>query len=142
MRSVLENRLVAYAHYAIQFASIPSPIMRPVVAESLNRHLVTTSAWSKPWCMKMNPNKTKCMTVSSSRTASPPHLDLFFDTIPLTLSDSPMILDSKFTFDQHLHSSFFFSCTGGGLYLVDFLSVILVFIHIHFYSVMPGTCHK
>ena len=48
------------------------------------------------------------MTVSRSRTAFPPHPDLFIDDVPLTLCDSFKILgvtfDNKFTFEQHLCS--------------------------------------
>ena len=36
----------------------------------------------------MNPTKTQCMTVSRSRTAFPPHPDLFFDDVQLTVCDS------------------------------------------------------
>ena len=57
----------------------------------------------------MNHTKTKCLTVSRSRTAFPPHPYLFIDDTPLTVSDSfkifgvPVIFDSKFTF-EHLCS--------------------------------------
>ena len=83
--SGLENRLVAYADDATLFASVPSPHMRPIIAESLNRDLAKISALCKLWGMKMNPNKTQCTTVSRSRTAFLPHPDLFVDNVPLTL---------------------------------------------------------
>ena len=108
MWSGLENKLVAYADDATLIAPVTSPLMRPVVAESLNRDLAKISAWCKMWGMKMNPTKTQCMIVSRSRSAFPPHPDLFIDDVPLALCDSfkilGMILDSKFTFEQHLHS--------------------------------------
>ena len=69
MWSGVENRLVAYADYATLFASVPSPHMRPFIAESLHRVLNKISAWCKLWGMKMIPTKTQCMTISKSRTA-------------------------------------------------------------------------
>ena len=47
MWSGLENRFVAYADDATLFASVPSPHMRPFIAESLNRDLAKISAWCK-----------------------------------------------------------------------------------------------
>ena len=47
MWSGLENRLVAYADDAAVFASVPSPHMRPSIAESLNRDLTKIIAWCK-----------------------------------------------------------------------------------------------
>ena len=88
MWSGLENRLVAYADDATLIASVPSPLMRPVVAASLNRDLAKISSWCKMWGMKMNPSKTQCMIVSRSRTAFPSHPDLFIDDVPLPLCDS------------------------------------------------------
>ena len=56
----------------------------------------------------MNPTKAQCMSVSRSRTAFPPHPDLFIDDVPLALCDSlkvpGVIFDNKFTFGQHLCS--------------------------------------
>ena len=76
--------------------------MRPFIAHSLNRNLAKINTWCKLWGMKMNPTKTQCMIVSRSRTAFPPHLDLFISDVPLTLCASfkiiGVIFDDKFTF--------------------------------------------
>ena len=104
----LENKLVAYADDATLFASVPSPISRPMIAESLNRDLARISAWCKSWGMKLNASKTQCMIVSRSRTLNPPHPDLLIDNVPLTSCESfkilGVILDSQFTFEKHIRS--------------------------------------
>ena len=104
----LENRLIAYADDATLLAPIPSPDMRELVAESLNRDLARINAWCKVWGMKLNPNKTQSMTVSRSRTLNPRHPDLAIDNVSLSTSDSFKILgvtlDSKFTFEKHIRS--------------------------------------
>ena len=108
MWSGLENRLVANADDATRFAPVSSPHMRPIITKSLNKDLSKISAWCNLWCMKMNPTKTQCMTVSRSRTAFLSHPDLFIDDVPLTMCDSfeilGVIFDSKVTFEQHLCS--------------------------------------
>ena len=70
----LENKLIAYADDATLLASIPSPDMRELVAESLSRDLARINTWCKTWGMKLNPNKTQSMIVSRSRI-----LDLHID---------------------------------------------------------------
>ena len=104
----LENKLVAYADDATLLAVVPSPNMRSVISESVNRDLARISAWCKLWGMKMNPSKTQSMIVSRSRTLQPEHPDLILDNIPITVSDSFKILgvtfDSKFTFESHIRS--------------------------------------
>ena len=88
MWSGLENSLVACADDGTLFASVPSPQMRPFIAESLNRDLAKNSSWCKLWHMKMNLTKTQCMTVSRSRIAFSPHPDLFIDDVQLRAYDS------------------------------------------------------
>ena len=88
MWSGLENRLVAYADDATHFASVPSPHMKPFIADSLCRDLAKICAGYKLRGMKMNPTKTHCMTMSRSRTAFSPHPDLFIGDVPLSLCDS------------------------------------------------------
>ena len=60
----LENMLVAYADDATLLAVVPSPDMRSVISDSLNRDLAKISEWCRLWGMKMNPNKTQSMIVS------------------------------------------------------------------------------
>ena len=104
----LENMLVAYADDATLLAVVPSPDMRSVISDSLNRDLAKISEWCKLWGMKMNPNKTQSMIVRRCRTFQPQLPDLFIDNVPLTTSHSFKILeitfDRKFTFESHLHS--------------------------------------
>ena len=104
----LENQLVAYADDATLIAVIPSPHHRHLVSESLNRNLATIYDWCSLWGMKLNANKTQSMIVSRSRTVYPNHRDLFINNVALTTCGSFKILgvlfDSKFTFEQHVHS--------------------------------------
>ena len=100
--------LVAYADDATLLAVVPSPDMRSVISDSLNRDLAKISNWCRLWGIKMNPNKAQSMIVSRSRTLQPQHPDLFIDNVPLTTSDSFKILGinfgSKFTFMSHVRS--------------------------------------
>ena len=104
----LENQLVAYADDATLIAVIPSPHHRHFVSESLNRDLAKIYDWCSLWGMKLNANKTQSMIVSRSRTVYPNHRDLFINNVVLTTCGSFKILgvqfDSKFTFEQHVHS--------------------------------------
>ena len=104
----LENKLVAYADDATLVAVVPSPDMRSVVSESLNRDLARISSWCKLWGMKLNPNKTQSMIISRSRTIQPRHPDLLIDNVPLVTDDSFKILgvlfDSKLTFESHIRA--------------------------------------
>ena len=54
----LENMFVPYADDATLLAVVPSPDMRSVISDSLNRDLAKIREWCKLWGMKMNPNKT------------------------------------------------------------------------------------
>ena len=78
----LENKLIAYADDATLLAPVPSPDMRELVSESLNRDLARINAWCKSWGMKLNSNKTQSMIVSRSRTLNHHHPNLFIDDVP------------------------------------------------------------
>ena len=53
--SILENRLIGYAHDSTSMAVVPSsPGTRVMVAESLNRDLVRVNVWCDLWGMKLN----------------------------------------------------------------------------------------
>ena len=100
----LENQLVAYADDATLIASS----YRHLVSESLNRDLAKIYDWCSLWGMKLNANKTQSLIVSRSRTVYPNHSDLFINNVVLTTCGSfkilGVLLDSKFTFEQHVHS--------------------------------------
>ena len=104
----LENQLVAYADDATLIAVIPSPDLRQLISESLNRDLARIGDWCRLWGMKLNPTKTQSMIISRSRTLFPRHPDLLLNNVVLNTCDSFKILgilfDSKFTFEQHVRS--------------------------------------
>ena len=56
-------------------AVVRKPADRPAVAASVNRDLARIQEWCNHWCMILNPNKTKGLVVSRSRTVFPPHGD-------------------------------------------------------------------
>ena len=79
--------LVAYADDATLLAVVPSPDMRSVISDSLNRDLAEISEWCRLWDMKVDSNETQIIIVSRSRTIQPQHSDLFIDNVPLTTKD-------------------------------------------------------
>ena len=76
MLELVENRLFAYADDSTLLAVVRMPADRPAVAASRNRDLARIQEWCNHWCMILNPNKTKTLVVSRSRTVSPTHGDL------------------------------------------------------------------
>ena len=69
MFALRKNRLYAYADDSTLHAVVRKPADRPAVNASLNRDF----ARIQEWCMILNPNKTKALVVSRSRTVNPPH---------------------------------------------------------------------
>ena len=65
-----------YADDTTSYAVIPRPFLRPQVTESLNRNLVSIHYWCLKWHMRLNPNRTKSMMISRSRTYAPAYGDL------------------------------------------------------------------
>ena len=61
--------------------------------------------------MILNPNKTKTLMVSRSRTVNPPHGDLVFSGVSIRASPNLDILgrkfDSRFTFEDHVRGIVF-----------------------------------
>ena len=104
--SILENKLIDYAHNSTLIAVVPSPGIRVAVAESLSRDLMKVSEWCDLWGMKLNASKTKTMIVYRSRTMHPQSPILTIGTTVLKESDDLVILgvtfDSKMTFEKHL----------------------------------------
>ena len=76
MFELVENRLYTYADDSTLMAVIPKPADRPVVVASLNKVLARIQEWCNHWCMILNPNKTKALVVSRSRTVNVPRRDL------------------------------------------------------------------
>ena len=69
--SILENKLIGYAHDFTLMAVVPSPGTQVTVAESLNRDPVRVNSWCDLLGMKLNASKTKTIIVSRSRTMHP-----------------------------------------------------------------------
>ena len=105
MFELVENRLYAYADDSILLAVVLKPAQRAAVAETLNRDLSRIQEWCNQWCMILNPNKTKAVVVSRSRTVNPPHGDLALSGISICASPNLYILGVKFnnwlTFEDH-----------------------------------------
>lgn len=104
----LENHIISYADDTTLYASIPNPISRTSVAESLDRDLSRISSWCTKWGMKLNPRKTHSIVFSRSRTSLPLHPDLSVDGVNILNVQSFKILgvtlDSKLTFEEHIRS--------------------------------------
>ena len=60
---------------------VRKPSDRPAVTASFNRDLARIQEWCNNWCMILNPNKTKALVVSRSRTVNPLNGDLVLSGI-------------------------------------------------------------
>ena len=87
-------------------ALVRKPADRPAVAASLNRDLARIQEWCNHWWLILNPNKTKALVVSRSRTVNPPHCDLVLSGVSFCASPNHDILDVKFdsrlTIEDHV----------------------------------------
>ena len=67
--------------------------------------LAIIQEWCNRLCMILNPNKTKALVVSRSRTVNPPHSDLVLSGVSICASpnlDIPGVkVDSRLTFEYH-----------------------------------------
>ena len=106
MLELVENRLYAYADDSTSLAVVRMPADRPAVAASLNRDLTRNQQWCNHWCMILNPNKTKALVVSRSRTVNPPHGDFVLSGVTIcaspTLDNVGVKFDSRVTFEDHV----------------------------------------
>ena len=106
MWSNITNKILAYADDTSLYAHIPSPDMRQVVADSLMDDLDKIQSWCHQWGMKLNPNKSKDMIVSRSRSLFPEHPNLYVNRVLVDQVDEVKLLgvtlDSKLTFEAHL----------------------------------------
>ena len=82
MFELVENRQYAYADDSTLLAVVCKPADRPVVAASLNRDLARIQEWCNHWCMILNPNKTKALVVSRSRTVTWSYLWFLSTLVP------------------------------------------------------------
>ena len=107
MFELVDNRLYAYADDSTLLAVVRKPAYRPAVPASLNRDLAKIQEWSNHWCMILNPNKTKALVVSRSRTVNPPHGDVVLSGVSICASPNLDILgmkfDSRLTIEDHVH---------------------------------------
>ena len=67
----MENKLYAYADDSTLLAVVRKEADTPAVAVSL--YLARIQEWCNHWRMILNPNKTKALVVSRSRTVNLPH---------------------------------------------------------------------
>ena len=72
MFELVENRLYAYADDSTLVAVVRKPADRPPITTPLDRDLARIQGWCNHWCMVLNPNKTKALVMSRSRTLNPP----------------------------------------------------------------------
>ena len=70
---------------------------QPYVAASLNIDLARIQEWCNHWCMILNPNITKVLAISRSRTANPPYDDLVLSGISIFASPNLDILGISLT---------------------------------------------
>ena len=71
MFELVENGLYAYANDYTLVEVAFKPADRPAIAASLKRDLARIQECCKHWCMILNPNNTKALVVSRSRTVKP-----------------------------------------------------------------------
>ena len=120
MFELVENRLFASADDSPLLAVVRKATDRPAVADSLNRDLPGIQEWCNHWCVILNPNKTKALVVSISRTVSPPNGDLDFSVVSIWASPNLEILgakfDSKLTIEDHVYGIFCFLCHSENWY--------------------------
>jgi hypothetical protein len=102
----LVNVLVGYADDSTLVAHARRPADRCAVVTSLNRDLEYIAAWCDRWGMAVNPDKTKALIISRSRTVYPAFPDLVLggaivEIVP-ELKLLGILLDSKLTFESQI----------------------------------------
>ena len=94
---LVENRLFAYSDDSTQLAVVRRPEDRPAVAASHNRDFGGILGWCNHWWMILNPNKTKALVVSRSKTMCPSHGDLVLSGVYIPSSPNLGILGVNLT---------------------------------------------
>ena len=67
---LVKNRLYSYADDSTLLTVDHMPADRPALAASRNRDSAKIQEWCNHWCMTLNPNKTKALVISRSRTVN------------------------------------------------------------------------
>ena len=110
MFELIANKLFAYSDDSTLLAVVRKPADRPAVAASLNRDLARIQEWWNPNTTR-NPNKSKALVVSRSRTVSTPHDDSVLSGVSILASSNLDIFgvkfDSKLTFEYHVRGIVF-----------------------------------
>ena len=90
--------------------------------------------WCNHWCMVLNPDKTKALVVSRSRTANPPHGDLVLSGVSICACMNLDILgvkfDSRHTFEDHVRGIVSSVCQRISILRLVHLSCFVVTMHL------------
>ena len=104
----ITNKILSYADDTSLYAHVPSPAMRMRVADSLSEDLIKIHSWCVQWGMKLNPNKSKEIIVSRSRTLFPEHPIVLINGVIINRANQLKLLgvtlDSKLTFESHIRN--------------------------------------
>ena len=141
MFELVENRLFAYADDFTLLAVVRKPADRPAVAASPNMDLARIQEWCNHWCTILNPNKTKTVVVSISRTVNPSLGDLVLSGVSILASPNLDIIgvqfDSNLTFEDNVRGivSHVYQRIGIlNVYLGTPLSYFVALLHLFFQS--------
>ena len=93
---LVENRLFAYADDSTLLAVVASKQTDLLLLPPLTGTCFRIQEWCNHWCMILDPNKTKALVVSRSRTVSSPHGDLVLSGVSIRASPILDILGLKF----------------------------------------------
>ena len=96
MFELVKNRLLFCADDSTLLAVIHESADRAAIAASLKRDLARIQEWCNHWCKILNPNKTKALIVSRSRTVSPPHGDFVLSGVSICAIPYVGVLGVKF----------------------------------------------
>ena len=106
MFALTENLLISYADDSTLISICRDPSERVMVSDSLTRDLERVSGWCTDNGMLLNPNKTKSIVFSRSRTALPAFPDIVVGGCKVEgvsgLTILGVLFDSKLTFEDHL----------------------------------------
>ena len=104
----LVNVLVGYADDSTLVAHVPRPSVRADVVASLNQDLESIVDWCNRWGMQVNPDKTKALIISRSRTIYPVFPGLVLNGVPVDIVPEMkllgIILDSKLSFESQIRA--------------------------------------
>ena len=102
---LVDNRLFAYAYDSTLLAVFASQQTDLLLLSPLTGTCLGFRSGAITGCMILNPNKTKALVVSRSRTVNPPHGDLVLSGVSIRASLNLILIvkfDSKLTFEGHV----------------------------------------